>query len=214
MNPRSVVYTWRRSRSCGMCTARRRRRPCARACRADRVRSQGLRRSELSQELGNVTVRVKTLSKPLFDVFDRQSRRSRSVSISEQRRSLMLPQEIKELGRDYEILIYEGLRPVLAKKTRYFEDRRFRARLMPPPARAAPCSIRPVPLQTTSEDAMNPSELPSGQVNASGPPERPRAPPRPRRRSRISSGSIRSPWTTSQWIGVGWRSRTSRKGNG
>jgi type IV secretion system protein VirD4 len=94
--------------------------------------------NELSQELGNLTVRVKTVSKPLFDFFDRHGRRSRSVSVSEQKRPLLLPQEVKELGRDYEILIYEGLRPVLAKKNRYFQDRRLRARLFPPPAGASP----------------------------------------------------------------------------
>lgn len=108
--------------------------------------------NELSQELGNATVRVKTISKPLFDVFDRQGRRSRSVSISEQRRPLLLPQEIKELGRDREILIYEGLRPVLARKNRYFQDRRFRARLFPPPARASPHPA-PDPSQAKAEQA-------------------------------------------------------------
>lgn len=94
--------------------------------------------NELSQELGNTTVRVKSVSKPLFALFDRQGRRARSVNISEQKRPLLLPQEIKELGRDREILIYEGLRPILAKKNRYFQDRRLRARLLPPPARASP----------------------------------------------------------------------------
>jgi len=94
--------------------------------------------NELSQELGNATVRVKTVSKPVFDLFDRHGRRSGSVSVSEQRRPLLLPQEIKEIGRDREILIYEGLRPVLAKKNRYFQDRRLRSRLFPPPVRANP----------------------------------------------------------------------------
>jgi type IV secretion system protein VirD4 len=100
--------------------------------------------NELSQELGNTTVRVKTVSKPLASLFDRH-RRSRSVNISEQKRPLLLPQEIKELGRDREILIYEGLRPILAKKNRYFQDRRLRARLFSPPARASP---HPVPMPT------------------------------------------------------------------
>jgi len=94
--------------------------------------------NELSQELGNATVRVKTVSKPVFDLFDRHGRRSRSESVSEQRRPLLLPQEVKEIGRDREILIYEGLRPVLAKKNRYFQDRRLRSRLFPPPVRANP----------------------------------------------------------------------------
>jgi type IV secretion system protein VirD4 len=62
---------------------------------------------------------------------------------------LLLPQEIKELGRDREILMYEGLRPILAKKNRYFQDRRLRARLLPPPARASP---RPALPQTPIAD--------------------------------------------------------------
>lgn len=93
--------------------------------------------NELSQEMGNTTVRVKTVSKPLASLFDRH-RRSRSVNISEQKRPLLLPQEIKELGRDKEILIYEGLRPILATKNRYFQDRRLRTRLFPPPTHASP----------------------------------------------------------------------------
>lgn len=125
--------------------------------------------NELSQELGNETVRVRTMSKPLFDAFDRHGRRSRSVSISEQKRPLMLPQEIKELGRDHELLIYEGLRPVLAKKTRYFEDRRFRARLFPPPTQAAPQPATQMPPGTNAENTMSSSasELSSEQVTGS-----------------------------------------------
>jgi len=64
-----------------------------------------------------------------------------SVSESEQKRALLLPQEVKELGRDRELLLYEGLRPILAWKNRYFEDRVFRKRLFPPPLRATP--VRP-----------------------------------------------------------------------
>lgn len=98
--------------------------------------------NELSQELGNMTVPAKTISKPMFDGFDRHGRRSRNVSISEQKRPLLLPQEIKELGRERAITIYEGLRPVLAKKNRYFQDPRLRKRLMPPPSIAMPNAER------------------------------------------------------------------------
>ncbi len=93
---------------------------------------------EISDELGFTTVKVKTLSKPLFDFSDSRGRRPRSVNISEQRRALMLPQEVKALRTDQAIIFYEGLRPIRCRKIRYFEDRRFRARLLPPPARAAP----------------------------------------------------------------------------
>jgi type IV secretion system protein VirD4 len=96
--------------------------------------------NEISQELGFMTVRVKSLSQPRATLFSTKAHRQGSVSISDQKRPLMLPQEVKELGRDREILLYEGLRPVLAWKNRYYEDRFFRKRLFPPPARAAPAA--------------------------------------------------------------------------
>jgi type IV secretion system protein VirD4 len=93
---------------------------------------------EISDELGFTTVPVKTLSRPAFDLGTGQSRRSRSISISDQRRALLLPQEVKALGADDAIVFYEGLRPIRCKKIRYFTDRRFKERLLPPPASAAP----------------------------------------------------------------------------
>src|SRR6266513_2022057 len=92
---------------------------------------------EISDELGFTTVKVKTLSKPLMDFSDARGRRSRSQSVSEQRRALLLPQEVKELGTEEAIIFYEGLRPIRAQKIRYFSDRRFRRRLLPPPAKPA-----------------------------------------------------------------------------
>ncbi len=128
--------------------------------------------NELSQELGNVTVNVKTMSKPVFDVFDRQGRRSRSVSISQQRRPLLLPQEVKELGRDHELLIYEGLRPVLAKKNRYFEDRRLRARLFPAPSNASPYPQPPTSTVATGRrNGASTAQADSSIEKARQPPE-------------------------------------------
>lgn len=98
--------------------------------------------NELSQELGVTTVKVKSYSKPVFNFADMKGGRSRSVNVSEQKRPLMLPQEIKELGRDQEIILYEGLRPILCRKNRYFEDKLFRNRLFPPPRCAAPIGAR------------------------------------------------------------------------
>jgi len=94
--------------------------------------------SEISNELGMTTVKVRSHSKPVFDFSDSKGGRRRSVSISEQRRPLLLPQEVKELGKDQELIFYEGIRPILARKNRYYQDRFFRARLLPPPARATP----------------------------------------------------------------------------
>jgi type IV secretion system protein VirD4 len=134
--------------------------------------------NELSQELGNTTVRVKTVSKPLASLFDRH-RRSRSVNISEQKRPLLLPQEIKELGRDREILIYEGLRPILATKNRYFQDRRLRARLFPPPTRASP---HPVPMPGPA-DGTEGSTLGEFSIEPASRPSEPDPPRKPQTRN-------------------------------
>lgn len=45
-----------------------------------------------------------------------------SVSFSDQRRALMLPQEIKEIGQWKEIIILENTKPILCDKIKYFED--------------------------------------------------------------------------------------------
>ena len=52
------------------------------------------------------------------------------ASFSDQRRALMLPQEIKELDRDKEIILLENTRPILADRICYWRDRAFTSRLM------------------------------------------------------------------------------------
>ncbi len=45
-----------------------------------------------------------------------------SESVSEQRRPLLLPQELKELGRDKEIIALENTKPILADRICYWRD--------------------------------------------------------------------------------------------
>ena len=106
---------------------------------------------EISDELGNTTVKVRTLSKPLHDFTTGKGSRGRSVNVSEQRRALLLPQEVKELGPDEAIVFLEGLRPIRCRKIRYFEDRRFRARLIAPPMLAP--GIAPISGETPPPDS-------------------------------------------------------------
>ena len=55
-----------------------------------------------------------------------------SFSEVEEKRALMLPQELKAMGDRKEIVFCEGLpHPVMAEKIRYYEDRHFTRRLMP-----------------------------------------------------------------------------------
>jgi type IV secretion system protein VirD4 len=83
----------------------------------------------ISRELGTCTVRQKSVSRPMWG----GASKTPTVSISEQPRRLLLPQEVKELGADRMILFYEGLRPVLAHRILYFRDRFFAPRERPPP---------------------------------------------------------------------------------
>lgn len=58
----------------------------------------------------------------------------RSKNESDQRRALLLPQELKELGVDREILSLENTKPILCEKIRYYQDKRLMQRLLPAPA--------------------------------------------------------------------------------
>lgn len=89
---------------------------------------------ELSKELGTTTVKVKTLSRPVHALGDGGTRRGRSVSVSEQKRPLMLPQEVRDMGIRKELIFMEGVRPILAKKIRYYEIPWMRKRILPPPS--------------------------------------------------------------------------------
>ncbi|SFR91912.1 type IV secretion system protein VirD4 [Dyella sp. OK004] len=51
-----------------------------------------------------------------------------SISYTEERRALFLPQEIKELPSDDELIFYEGCRPIRAKKNWFFKDKMFKER--------------------------------------------------------------------------------------
>ena len=116
---------------------------------------------EISDELGNTTVKVKTHSRPLIDLSESKGRRQRSVSVSDQRRALLLPQEVKALGNEQAIVFYEGLRPIRCRKIRYFEDPRFTHRLLPAPevpqqkaAEAQPPSGSPPDPRTAPSEAI------------------------------------------------------------
>jgi len=56
-----------------------------------------------------------------------------SVSHSEERRALMLPQELREMDPDKEVILLQGIKPIYTDKIRYFEDPSFATRLLPPP---------------------------------------------------------------------------------
>jgi type IV secretion system protein VirD4 len=55
------------------------------------------------------------------------------VSRSETARALLTPGEVMQLPPADEIIMVAGTPPIRAKKVRYFEDRRFTERVLPPP---------------------------------------------------------------------------------
>jgi len=120
---------------------------------------------EISDELGFTTVRVRSDSRPSFASFDRKGGRGRSSTYSQQARALLLPQEVKEIGNDNALIFYEGIKPIRCQKIRYFNDRRFRARLLPPPAYATPAGQREKP-RFTSVSSRATKKAPSGGSEA------------------------------------------------
>lgn len=108
---------------------------------------------EISEELGDSTVRARAFSRPRFAQWGRnRGGQGGQVTLSEQRRPLLLPQEVKELGNEEALIFYEGLRPVRCRKLRYYQDRRFTRRLMPPPS-------QPIAPDATLRSAAHDAEL-------------------------------------------------------
>jgi type IV secretion system protein VirD4 len=78
--------------------------------------------NDYSEMLGYTTVRRQNVTRG----------RDVSRSESEERRALMLPQELKALGPDREVVMFEGIaHPVLCEKIRYYKDKRYTNRLLP-----------------------------------------------------------------------------------
>ena len=77
--------------------------------------------NEYSEMLGTQTVKSKSTSK---------GKGSTSTSESDQRRSLLLPQEIKGIGDKKEIVVLNkgSAKPILCQKIRYYEDPNFECR--------------------------------------------------------------------------------------
>ena len=78
--------------------------------------------NDYSEMLGYTTIKKKNVTRG----------RETTHSVSEERRALMLPQELKAMGNEKEVFLYEGIpHPVKCDKIRYYEDRHFTARLLP-----------------------------------------------------------------------------------
>jgi len=80
--------------------------------------------NDYSDMLGYTTVRRENVT--------RSKKGDVSKSHSEEKRALMLPQELKAMGPDKEVFFYEGIpHPVMCTKIRYYQDKYFTQRLLP-----------------------------------------------------------------------------------
>ena len=83
---------------------------------------------ELSERLGYQTVKSTSRSAPRG-----LGQGNRSSTESDQRRALMLPQELRKFPQEQLIIIRAGIDPIRAKKIYYYRDKDFSARLLPAP---------------------------------------------------------------------------------
>jgi type IV secretion system protein VirD4 len=86
---------------------------------------------EYSAMLGQLTERATSHGRSRS--FSQHGHSSVSRNESEQRRSLLLPQEFKELGSERLVVMLENCKPILAEKIRYHREKVFTSRLRPPP---------------------------------------------------------------------------------
>ncbi len=90
---------------------------------------------------------------------------SSSENSSDQRRALMLPQELKEMPQSQQIILMENTKPILCEKARYFEDPRFIDRLKKISGslamldRAKPAGWRPLRRLRIEPKSLLPSEI-------------------------------------------------------
>lgn len=83
----------------------------------------------ISQLCGNKTVEQASFSKPIF--FD-LNMSTRTQNVSQVQRALLLPQEVIQLPKDEQIVLIESFPPIKSQKIKYFSDRFFTDRLLPP----------------------------------------------------------------------------------
>jgi len=76
---------------------------------------------EISEFIGYQTVKARTKGKSGLVM----ASKSHSINDSEQRRALLLPQEISQLATDKEIVLLRGLRPFITKKVKWYTDKAF-----------------------------------------------------------------------------------------
>jgi type IV secretion system protein VirD4 len=84
--------------------------------------------NELSERLGFFTMSVKSRSRTIHGLLA-----NRSISESDQRRALLLPQELMQLPKSELLLLRAGIPPIRGRKIAYYRMPRFTRRVIAPP---------------------------------------------------------------------------------
>ncbi|WP_122564111.1 type IV secretory system conjugative DNA transfer family protein [Pseudomonas viridiflava] len=85
---------------------------------------------DVSDQLGNTTVKNTSKSRPQFGM------KSGTNSTSDTPRPLMLPQEVRMLGKKRQLIFVENMNTILCEKVFYYKERVFKNRILPPAVQA------------------------------------------------------------------------------
>lgn len=115
---------------------------------------------DISRMLGPYTAEVVSRSRQRFALFGKTS--GGGSTVSQAARPLMNPQEVKQMGRNNEIIAVEGMLPILCKKIWFWKLGVFasRANLPVPPIKPIPILLPPEP--TRPEAAAGSGEHAAG----------------------------------------------------
>jgi len=106
--------------------------------------------NELSERLGFLTLSVKSRTRTIHGMLA-----NRSISESDQRRALLLPQELMQMGKGELIILRAGIPPVRGRKIIYFRMPRFTRRVIAPP------TLRTRPIMSSLSAIRNSSAVPT-----------------------------------------------------
>lgn len=119
--------------------------------------------NELSERLGFFTMSVKSRSRTIHGLLA-----NRSISESDQRRALLLPQELMQMPKNELLLLRAGISPIRGRKIAYYRMPRFTRRVVTPPVLPA----RPI-AATLSAPARASEQQGAGMPGLSGTQQQP-----------------------------------------
>ncbi|CAN7646114.1 type IV secretory system conjugative DNA transfer family protein [Phenylobacterium sp. LjRoot225] len=104
---------------------------------------------DLSERLGYYTYEARSKSRPTF-----VGGGKRTTTESDQRRALMLPQELMQMSKDALIVLRGGIAPIQASKIYFFKSRDFTRRICAPPVISALPAIAALPSEQSNASRL------------------------------------------------------------